>query len=491
MELRQELSTRLLQKMVLTPQLQQAIRLLQLSRQELVEEINTQMESNPTLEEESDDSGTITYEEATRDVPSLESPPVVPSDDGSEGDSGREAPNRQERAEREDWEKYVDDYNRFTTGPSIQVGNEDFPSVESTVSPRTTLGEHLMWQLNLSELTGPARHVGILVIGNLNEDGYLVDMTIQELAAQAQTTEAVAVASLTRIQTFDPVGVAARNLAECLSIQARVHHADDPRLQILVERYLPELERRNYATIARGLKCSMSEVAALVETVLLMEPRPGRAFASSEVVYVQPDVYVYKVGDEYVVTLNEDGLPRLRISPYYEETLRNKGGGQARDFIKEKLRSAEWLIRSIHQRNNTIRRVTESIVRFQRDFLEKGVAALRPLVLREVADDIGMHESTVSRVTTSKYVHTPRGIFELKYFFNSRIGSFSGEDQSSESVKARIKLLIDAEDANRPLSDQEIVTLLRKENIDIARRTVAKYRQGLGVLTSARRKSIL
>jgi len=490
MELRQELSTRLLQKMVLTPQLQQAIRLLQLSRQELVEEITTQMESNPTLEEESEDPGIISLDESAREVPSLESPASQSVGDDQGGETGQ-GEGAQDRQEREDWEKYVDDYNRFSTGPSLQVSNEDYPSVESTVSPRTTLSEHLMWQLKLSELSGAALDVATLVIGNLNDDGYLVDMTLVELATQAQTTEEVASQALSRVQTFDPVGVAARTLSECLSIQVRVYHPGNAKLATLVERYLPELEKRNYGAIARALKCSLAEVSVLIETVLLMEPRPGRAFAGGDVVYVQPDVYVYKVGDDYVVALNEDGLPRLRISPYYEETLRNNGGGKAKEFIKEKMRSAEWLIRSIHQRQNTIRRVTESIVRFQRDFLEKGVSALRPLVLREVADDIGMHESTVSRVTTSKYVHTPRGIFELKYFFNSRIGSFSGADQSSESVKARIKTLFDSESASRPLSDQEIVSLLRKENIDIARRTVAKYRQALGVLTSSRRKSIV
>jgi RNA polymerase sigma-54 factor len=258
----------------------------------------------------------------------------------------------------------------------------------------------------------------------------------------------------------------------------------------LIDRHLPDLERRNFPAIARGLQCPLDEIRVLVATVSSMEPKPGRAFSGEETVYVQPDVYVYKVGGEYITVLNEDGLPKLRISSYYEHALTGRVDGQTREFVQEKLRSALWLIRSIHQRQSTIRKVTESIVRFQREFLDKGIAYLRPLVLRDVAEDVSMHESTISRVTTNKYVHTPRGIFELKYFFNSRVGSLYGEDRSSESVKARIKALVTREESSHPLSDQELVALLRRENVVIARRTVAKYREALGILPSSRRKTM-
>jgi RNA polymerase sigma-54 factor len=371
------------------------------------------------------------------------------------------------------------------------VTNEDYPSIESTISRKGNLTDHLLWQLQLSDLDDAGREVGAYIIGNLNDDGYLLDVTEEEIAARTNADETFVREVLVRVQAFDPVGVAARDLRECLLIQARTHHPDNDRLRLLIEKHLPDLERKNFPAIARGLKSSLDEVKALVETIVGMDPRPGRAFGSDDVVYIQPDVYVFKVGGEYVTVLNEDGLPKLKISPYYEAALGSGAPGEARDFVQEKLRSAMWLIRSIHQRQSTIRKVTESIIRFQRDFLEKGVTYLRPLVLRDVAEDVGMHESTISRVTTNKYVHTPRGIFELKYFFNSRIGSVYGEDQSSESVKSRIKTLVDAEDLRSPLSDQEIVERLRRENVVIARRTVAKYREALGILPSSRRRALV
>jgi RNA polymerase sigma-54 factor len=484
MEIRQELSTKLLQKLVLTPQLQLAIKLLQLSRLELAEEIRTQLESNPTLDEEAGDSDTVSYEELANERAEGSETAEARPEPRAAGEEGERAP-----AETE-WDKFLDGYSRFSTGAQVRVSNEEFPSVEATVRSKATLADQLMWQLQLSDLDPVAREVGAQIIGNLNDDGYLKDTTVEEIAAQAGTPVEVAQFALARIQTFDPVGVAARDLQECLMIQARVHHPGDERLVRLIANHLPDLERKNFTAIARGLKCTMDEVRVLVDTVTRMDPRPGRAYSSDDVIYVQPDVYVFKVGGEYVTVLNEDGLPKLRISPYYEQALTGQVDGQAREFVQNKLRSAMWLIRSIHQRQSTIRKVTESIMRFQRDFLEKGVAHLRPLVLRDVAEDVGMHESTISRVTTNKYVHTPRGLFELKYFFNSRIGSLFGDDRSSEAVKSRIQALVDAEDGRKPLSDQEIVALLRKENVVIARRTVAKYREALGILPSSRRRRL-
>lgn len=475
MEIRQELSTKLLQKLVLTPQLQLAIKLLQLSRLELAEEIRAQLESNPVLEEEPSDSDTVSFEEL--------------ADERAEGSEAAEAVPKEVPKEPE-WEKFIEGYSRFSAGSQVRISNEEFPSVEATVRGKTTLYDHLIWQLKLTDLGPIAQEIGAEIIGNLNEDGYLTETTVEDIANKTKAPVEKVLKVLSRIQTFDPVGVAARDLKECLLIQARVYHPGNTLLEQLITNHLSDLERKNFSAIARGLKCSMDAVKVLVETITKMDPRPGRAYSSDDVIYVQPDVFVFKVGGEYVTVLNEDGLPRLRISPFYEQTLMGHIDDEAKEFVQNKLRSAMWLIKSIHQRQSTIRKVTESIMRFQREFLDKGVEYLRPLVLRDVAEDVGMHESTISRVTTNKYVHTPRGLFELKYFFNSRIGSVSGDDRSSEAVKSRIRALIEAEDGKKPLSDQEIVALLRKENVVIARRTVAKYREALGILPSSRRRRL-
>lgn len=495
MEIRQELSTKLLQKLVLTPQLQLAIKLLQLSRLELAEEIRTQLDSNPVLEEDGISSDTLTYDDQAGEAP------TEVSETSRERPEVREAPEEVLPVDRsiatgheeaEDWEKFVDGYNRFSSGPQVRVSNEEYPSVEATVASKGTLTDHLMWQVQLSDMTDREKEIAVFIIGNLDDDGYLKDTPDEEIVEGTGARIEEVRETLSMLQTLDPVGVCARDLKECLLIQARTYHPGNDRLERLIDRHLPDLERKNFSAIARGLKCTLDEVKVLVDTVTRMEPKPGRGFASEDVIYVQPDVYVFKVGGEYVTVLNEDGLPKLKISPYYEAALQGAmGSGDAKEFVQEKLRSAMWLIRSIHQRQSTIRKVTESIMRFQRDFLEKGVSHLKPLVLRDVAEDVGMHESTISRVTTNKYVHTPRGIFELKYFFNSRIGSVYGDDQSSEAVKARIKALVDGEDPQHPLSDQEIVALLRRENTVIARRTVAKYREQLGILPSSRRRGLV
>lgn len=491
MEIRQELSTKLLQKLVLTPQLQLAIKLLQLSRLELAEEIRTQLDSNPVLEQESNGEDTLSFDDAAREAGEAEdvAPERAPVEQSAEEVAPIDRRDPVSPSSASEWERFVDNYRDYSNGPQIRVTNDEYPSVESTVSNKGNLADHLYWQLQLSDIGPRGRELGTIIIGNLNEDGYLYEMTVEDIAEQTGYDLVEVERALGVVQNFDPVGVAARSLQECLLIQAKALHPGNNALVRLITDHLRDLEKRNFAGIARGLRCSLDEVKALVATILAMEPKPGRGFATDDAIYIQPDVYVMKVGDEYVTVLNEDGLPKLKISQYYEQTLTGSAG-EARDFIQDKMRSAMWLIRSIHQRQSTIRRVTESIMRFQRDFLEHGVSGLKPLVLRDVAEDVGMHESTISRVTTNKYVHTPRGIYELKYFFNSRISSAYGEDRSSESVKARIKGLVDNEDSKHPLSDQEIVSILRKENIVIARRTVAKYRDVLSISPSSRRRML-
>jgi RNA polymerase sigma-54 factor len=300
-----------------------------------------------------------------------------------------------------------------------------------------------------------------------------------------------------RIQHYDPPGCGARDLQECLVIQAnawlqRAHgdpsEADGEIVLKILKQHMKALEAKNYPAIARELHVEMSEIVAAVKVITSLEPKPGRNFTTQEPQYITPDVYVHKMGDRYTIVVNDDGLSKLRISEHYRRALRNGDGRQTKDYIQEKLRSAVWLIRSIHQRQRTIFKVTESIVKFQQEFLDKGVQYLKPLILRNVADDIGMHESTVSRVTTNKYVHTPQGIFELKYFFNSSIARQSGDDIASEAVKSKIKALVAQEPGDVPYSDQKIVELLENQGITIARRTVAKYREALGILPSSKRR---
>jgi RNA polymerase sigma-54 factor len=293
---------------------------------------------------------------------------------------------------------------------------------------------------------------------------------------------------LKRVQTFDPIGVAARDLRECLLLQVRHINADTPEIVGIIERHLKHLETKNYQAIVKDLKIPVEEVVKAVRVISRLDPKPGRAYTGEDAQYITPDVYIHKMGDRYIVVLNDDGLSKLRISNTYRQALKTGQAGQAKEYIQDKLRSAVWLIRSIHQRQRTIFKVTESIVKFQREFLDRGIAHLKPLILRDVAEDIGMHESTVSRVTTNKYVHTPQGIFELKFFFNSGVGKTGGDEIASEAVKDFMKKIVAQEDPKKPLSDQQIVELLKKQGIEIARRTVAKYREVLGVLPSSKRK---
>jgi RNA polymerase sigma-54 factor len=402
-----------------------------------------------------------------------------------------------------DWDQYLDHYQlQGHTAPSNRnMGDEELPGFEATLTRKSDLVDHLTWQLRLSRFSEDEERVAMLIIGNLDADGYfrmpLVDGEADEdavrdplvrVAFEAGVGMEVAERVLRKVQGLDPVGVAARDLRECLLLQARHLNADLPEVVAIIERHLKHLESKNYAAIARDLKIPVEEVVKAVKVIASFDPKPGRAHTSEEAQYITPDVHVYKVGDRYVTVLNDDGLSKLRISGMYRQALKSGQAGAAKDYIQDKLRSAVWLIRSIHQRQRTIFKVTESIVKFQRDFLDKGIAHLKPLILRDVAEDIGMHESTVSRVTTNKYVHTPQGIYELKFFFNSAIARTGGDEIASEAVKSHLKQIVAAEDPKHPHSDQRIVELLKGQGIEIARRTVAKYREVLGILPSSKRK---
>ena len=498
LEIKQSLS--MVQQLVMTPQLQQAIRLLQLSHQELVEEIQTQMVENPALEIDSEIEG-------PRLTPAGEVELPDPAKNGEGEDAAAEAmfelPERRVRQDEPDsdpaetardpiseidWAKYMDSIRDQVPGAEARVRSEELPSLEANLTRQSTLADYLEWQLRLSQLDEEETRIGLAIIYNLDEHGYLTGISLEELARDLGVEVASVEAVRKRVQQLDPLGVAALNLQECLSIQARVHFPGDEGMLAVIEHHLHNLEKKNYPQIARDLKIPLEEVYQIHRQVTELDPRPGRAFTAEEPRYITPDIYIIKVGDHYEALLNEDGLPKLKISDYYRRALLGDKNRQTKDYIQEKLRSAAWLIRSIHQRQRTIVKVTSSIIKFQNEFLERGINYLKPLILKDVADDIGMHESTISRVTTNKYVHTPQGIFELKFFFNSAISRNYGEDIASESVKNKIKHLIQTEPADKPFSDQKIVELLDKQNINIARRTVAKYREMLGILSSSKRK---
>jgi len=468
----QRLQLKMSQSLVMTPQLQQAIKLLQLNHLELADLVGQEMVENPVLEEEVDQRvDPIAEHNTTQDAPKTEDPNAEGSKDQTDID----------------WEKYLDNYsNSPSTGAEVRRDFSDLPTYDQTLTRGDTLSEHLMWQLHLAEADDNVRAAAASVIGNLTDDGFLQG-DWEELAAgegiDAETFEE----GLLLVQTFDPLGVGARNLSECLLMQVQVHHPGDRVLKRILREYSHEVAKRNFKAVARGLKVPLHRVHDAMRVMASLEPRPGRNFSSDEPRYITPDIYVIKSGDEYIIQLNEEGVPKLRVSEYYRKVLTGATKGD-KDYIQDKLRSATWLIRSIYQRQRTIFKVTESIVKQQKGFFEEGIAKLKPMILRDVAEDIEMHESTVSRVTTNKYVHTPHGIFSLKFFFNSGIGRSDGEDVASEMVKQRIKKLCSDEDPRKPLSDSALVKKLCDENITIARRTVAKYRDMLNIPSSSQRK---
>ncbi|MGD9006868.1 MAG: RNA polymerase factor sigma-54 [Desulfobacteraceae bacterium] len=473
-ELRQQL--KLTQQLIMTPQLQMAIKLLQLSRLELMDAIRQELEENPTLEESQETSPKEQAEEPVQ-APTVEKAKEVTIDEKLNSDI--------------DWSNYIDEYN---APGRIRHETEDreAPQYEAFISHKKSLSDHLLWQLLMASPTPEEKRIGSLIIGNLNRDGYL-QPSLEELAQQAEVTVEDIEEVLFLLQSFDPIGVCACDLKECLLLQARHLNLKDSLVARIIENHLTHLENKNYKAICRALKVTMDEVIAAVNVITCMEPKPGRMFSEEEPQYITPDIYVYKTEDDFVVVVNDDGLPKLKVNSFYKQAIsRNKEvSGNARDYIQDKLRSAAWLIRSIHQRQKTIYKVMKSILKFQREFFEKGITHLKPMVLRDVAEDIGMHESTISRVTTNKYAYTPQGIFELKYFFNSSIKRVHGEAIASASVQAKIRRLIESENPKKPYSDSKMAELLKAENIDIARRTVAKYREMMGVLPSNKRKRII
>lgn len=477
-ELKQEL--KLTQSLVMTPQLQLAIKLLQLSRLELEELVKEEVQANPVLEDVAE---------------------------GAAPDAQRVEPVKEPEKPEVDWQSYIEERSDFRPGGvdfNQKEDDEDF--MGNLSSSGGSLHDHLLWQLRMNILPEEEAMVGEFIIGNIDEDGYLrlvnddsltteeaEKAAISEISSMTGSSPELVARVLFAIQSFDPVGSASRNLRECLLLQARTLPVRDTVVEEIISDHLDKLGRKNYKAIARALGVPIEEIYEAVKVISKsLNPTPGAGFGQEQARTIVPDVYIHKVGDEYVISLNEDGMPKLKISPYYRELLKANGNGrvndQARGYIQDKLRSAVWLIKSVHQRQRTIYRVVECIVKFQREFLDEGLKFLKPLVLKDIAEEIGVHESTVSRVTSNKYVQTPRGLFELKYFFSSGMSNDDGSDVAVEYIKEKIRGIIRDEDARNPLSDKQIVEILKESGISVARRTATKYREAIGVLSSSRRK---
>ncbi len=475
---------KLVQQLVITPQLQQAIRLLQLTRLELVEMISQEIKENPLLEEMDEEKD---YSDEAAPQQSEETSPAV------EVEKTAEVKGEGEGVEDFDWENYLENSNLASIQRQNERGGdgEERPSFENFLTKRTTLTDHLQWQLQLSRLTGEEQEVGTHIIGNLDEDGYL-KVSIEDICSETGLLPDAVEKTLKKIQQFDPIGVASRDLRECLLVQLEQMSVREPLAEKIVSEHLSMLKNRNYQAIAKRVGVSLERVKHAAGVISRLDPKPGRAFGGEVTQEIVPDVYIYKLEGEYVIHLNDEEIPRLRVNPFYRNILTESRSAVEGDrkYIQEKMRSALWLIRSIQQRQRTIYKVANSIVKFQREFLDRGIQYLKPLVLRDVAEDIQMHESTISRVTHNKYAHTPQGIYELKYFFNAGIATTEGDSLASESVKNLIRDIIAKEDPQKPYSDEKLVQLLKGMNIHIARRTISKYRELMKILSSNERRKI-
>ncbi len=483
MAAKMSLSLKQTQSLMMTPQLQQAIKLLTLTHLEMTNLIAQEMVENPMLEETDGESQAEAVEEPSKEQ--IEQREATAEDfKGNELIEGTR--------EDFDWEAYADSFNSTSSSaPNTReaLSPDDLPSYENMVSKGRTLHEHLEWQLRMETLPVEQLNFALALIQDIDDDGYLTT-PIDEIIAQSELDRDQALNVLAMVQSFDPVGCGASSLSECLLAQARALEERSPLAERIIADHLDALQSRDYTKIAKlvGVTRELVRDAELVITSL--HPKPGRLISAEEIQYVVPDIFVQEVGGEYVVQVNDEGVPRLKISNLYKDLLKSKeGGAEAQDFVQEKLRSALWLIKSIENRQKTITKVAIAIVRSQQDFFKRGPEYLKPMILKDIAGEIGMHESTVSRVTTNKFMHTPIGTFELKYFFNTGIGGKNGGiDIAGETLKLKIKELIGNEDARRPLSDQRISELLSTKDIVVARRTVAKYRELMGIQPSSKRK---
>ena len=489
------------QQLTMTPQLQQAIRLLQLSTLDLQQEIQEALESNPMLErqEEGDDfdnadpmADNVEHAQAASAPEQPDHQETAPTVDSlDEGDWGERIPN--ELPVDTSWEDI------YQTSASSLPSNSDDDEWDFTTrtSAGESLQEHLLWQLNLAPMSDTDRLIAVTLIDCINNQGYLEESLEEvleafdpELDIELDEVEAV----LHRIQQFEPAGVGARDLRECLLLQLRQLDSATPWLseaKRLTSDYLDLLGSRDYNQLIRRLKLKEDELRQVIELIQSLNPRPCSQISANEPEYVVPDVIVRKHNERWLVELNQESMPRLRVNPQYAGFVRRADSSADNTFMRNQLQEARWFIKSLQSRNETLMKVASQIVEHQRGFLEYGDEAMKPLVLHDIAEAVGMHESTISRVTTQKFMHTPRGIYELKYFFSSHVSTSEGGECSSTAIRAIIKKLVTAENQKKPLSDSKIAGLLEAQGIQVARRTVAKYRESLGIAPSSERKRLI
>jgi len=466
-QLRTSLSLNLSQRLAMTPSLLQKIELLTLNQLELSDLLNRELAENPVLEE-------------------------VPPQSEVEGSEKREEETRKDEGEDSyedfDYEYFFGEYLSPTPRSREWEVSSEQPSFELFLATPSTLSDHLNWQLHLTEVATEICAIAEFIIGNIDEDGYLM-VTAEEIAESLQVSTDQVEEALRIVQNLDPIGVGSRDLQECLLLQIRAADLEGSLVERLVQEHLPLVQGNKFSELAKALDCELEEVALAMETLRGFSPKPGEKYSSQSPTYIQPDVHIYKVDGEYEIAMNNDGLPKLRLSRSYRELLQQKNvSKETKSFVRERFRSAMDLLKSVDQRQQTIYRACEAIVKRQRDFLDQGVPHLKPMLIKDVAEELGVHSSTVSRVVANKHAHTPQGVIELRKFFTSGIEGADGESISVVQVKETIKEIIANEDNKKPFSDQRIAGLLNEKGIRITRRTVAKYRDQMGIPGSRERK---
>ena len=486
-KLSQGLKLKQTQSLAMTPQLQQAIKLLTLTHLEMTDVIASEMVENPLLEESGQSISGEELNDVDRKLDKLEGQNKEATTENFDGPS---ILNEKSVPDDFDWQGYLEAYNNSTYSPPnmAKPDLDEMPNYEIILSGGEGLADHLEWQLHMLEFADDEWIVLDHIIHNINDDGYLdVDMNviIEETGHNAED----AIELLLMVQKLEPAGCGARTLSECLLAQADSLEIKSSLVETLILEYLEELQKNNYVKVAKDLEMNEVAVKEAFEIIHRFHPKPGRLIAKNETHFIAPDIYVVEVGGEFVVQVNDEGVPRLKISKQYQALVCDDSNKEAQEYVIDKLKSASFLIKSIYNRQNTIYKVSKMIVERQQEFFRKGPRHLKPMILKDIAQDIGMHESTISRATTNKYMHTPIGLFELKYFFNTGVGGKNGgDDVASEVLKIKIKDLIAKENPKRPLSDQKIADVLGRDGVAIARRTIAKYREQLDILSSSKRK---
>jgi RNA polymerase sigma-54 factor len=495
-----QLSQRLTQSLVLAPQLQQSLALLQAPTLELKALVEQELQQNPVLEEaavtETDLQERLTGDgEAPAEVVDLAEPPADvnfdPATDKAEVNETPAADDFQAEFEKlvqldQEWRDHFSQTNAPIRASAEDEERRQF-MFDSIVAP-TSLQEMMLEQVRESNLPEEQWPIAEVLIGNIDDYGYL-KASLEELSAAANVPVDKISTVLSVIQTFDPPGVGARDLRECLMLQLERSKQENTLEYRIVRDYMEALGKRRIPEIARGTACELDEVQEALERIARLEPRPGRAFLPDNDQYVLPEVFVQRVGEEFLVTNNNEHIPHLRISNTYKDLMsQGENSAEVRNYIREKIRAGKFLIKSLHQRQATILNIAKEIVKRQHEFMDKGVAFLKPLTMVQVAEVVGVHETTVSRAVSGKYMQTPQGIFEMKYFFTAGIQTATGDGVSNTSVKDMIAEIFKGEDTTKPLSDQEVVKMLKEKGIVIARRTVAKYRTELNILPSNLRK---